>query len=353
MSSRAGDSNPLRKGIFGIFLVACLVLVSFGYSSLPFFPQGKPYEAYFSDAGGIIPGNDVNVSGIKVGKVTVVELAGDAAKVLFTVDRDIRVGDQSMVAIKTDTVLGEKSLAVTPQGTGEATVIPLARTTTPYTLATALQDLGQTAGELDKPRFEQALQAITDSLRNATPHLRGALDGVANLSRSLNKRDEALAQLLGHAKRVSDTLARRAGQVNQLIVDGNRLFAALDERRQALSNLIAGIDDVSEQLSGFVADNRREFRPALEKLNLVLDNLLERREHISEALKRLPPYATTLGEVVGAGPGFQVNLYGLPPAPLAEVLLDSYFQPGKLPDSLADYLRGYISERLIIRPKSP
>ena len=38
---------------------------------------------------------------------------------------------------------------------------------------------------------------------------------------------------------------------------------------------------------------------------------------------------------------------------LAEVLLDLYFQPGKLPDSLADMLRGYISERLIIRPKSP
>ncbi|MGE5698111.1 MAG: mammalian cell entry protein, partial [Candidatus Sericytochromatia bacterium] len=41
------------------------------------------------------------------------------------------------------------------------------------------------------------------------------------------------------------------------------------------------------------------------------------------------------------------------PGPLGEVLLDLYFQPGKLPDSLADYLRGFISERLIIRPKSP
>ncbi|PRC57743.1 mammalian cell entry protein, partial [Mycobacterium sp. ITM-2017-0098] len=85
--------------------------------------------------------------------------------------------------------------------------------------------------------------------------------------------------------------------------------------------------DVATQISGFVADNRREFKPALEKLNLVLDNLLERREHIGEALRRLPPYATALGEVVGSGPGFQINLYGLPPAPIAEVLLDTYFQP--------------------------
>ena len=167
---------------------------------------------------------------------------------------------------------------------------------------------------MDKPKFEQALQTLTDTLRDATPQLRGALDGVANLSRSLNKRDEALEQLLAHAKKVTDTLAQRAGQVNQLVTDGNLLFAALDERRQALSNLIAGIDDVSHQLSGFVADNRREFKPALEKLNAVMDNLLERTEHIGEALRRLPPYATALGEVVGSGPGFQINLYGLPPA---------------------------------------
>jgi phospholipid/cholesterol/gamma-HCH transport system substrate-binding protein len=351
--ARPDDTNPLRTGIFGIVLVTCLVLVSFGYTGLPFWPQGKSYDAYFTDAGGISPGNDVNVSGIRVGEVRSVELAGDAAKVTFTVDRDVKVGDQSLVAIKTDTVLGEKSLAVTPAGAGTSTVIPLGRTTTPYTLNTALQDLGQSVGELDKPRFEQALQTLTDSLRDATPQLRGALDGVAALSRSLNARDEALAQLLAHANKVSVTLAQRANQVNQLVIDGNLLFAALDQRRQALSNLIAGIDDVSHQLSGFVADNRREFGPALEKLNLVLDNLLERREHIGEALRRLPPYATALGEVVGSGPGFNINLYGLPPASLAEVLLDTYFQPGKLPDSLADYLRGFISERLIIRPKSP
>ena len=351
--ARPDGPNPLRTGIFGIALVACLVLVSFGYAKLPFWPQGKNYQAYFTDAGGISPGNDVTVSGIRVGKVSSVALAGDTAKVDFTIDRHVKVGDQSLVAIKTDTVLGQKSLAVTPTGGGSSTVIPLGRTTTPYTLNTALQDLGGNTADLDKPKFEQALQTLTDSLHDATPQLRGALDGVAALSRSLNTRDQALKQLLAHAKSVTDTLARRAGQVNQLVVDGNLLFAALDERRQALSNLIAGIDGVSRQLSGFVADNRKEFGPALTKLNLVLDNLLQRKEHIGEALRRLPPYATALGEVVGSGPGFNINLYGLPPASLAEVLLDTYFQPGKLPDSLADYLRGFISERLIIRPKSP
>jgi phospholipid/cholesterol/gamma-HCH transport system substrate-binding protein len=345
--------NPLRTGILGIFVVTCLVLVSFGYTGLPWYPQGRGFEAYFSDAGGISPGNDVAVSGIKVGTVTSVSLAGDQAKVGFTVDRNVKVGNQTLVAIKTDTVLGQKSLSVTPGGSGDSTVIPAGRTTTPYTLNTALQDLGGNVSELDKPKFEQALQTLTDTLRDATPQLRGALDGVANLSRSLNKRDQALEELLAHAKNVSDTLAQRAGQVNQLITDGNQLFAALDERRQALSTLIAGIDDVSHQLSGFVADNKREFLPVLQRLTAVMDNLLERKEHIGEALRRLPPYATALAEVVGNGPGFNINLYGLPPATIAEVLLDGYFQPGKLPDSLADYLRGMISERMLVRPKTP
>src|SRR3979490_1708492 len=167
--ARPDGGNPLRTGIFGIALVACLVLVSFGYTELPFWPQGKAYEAYFTDAGASSPGNDVNVSGSKVGQETRVEPADAAAKVLFTVSRDVRVGDQSLVAIKTDTVLGEKSLAVTPGGTGSSTTIPLGRTTTPYTLNTALQDLGQNASELDKPKFEQALQTLTDTLRDAPP----------------------------------------------------------------------------------------------------------------------------------------------------------------------------------------
>jgi phospholipid/cholesterol/gamma-HCH transport system substrate-binding protein len=347
------ERDPLRTGIFGVVLVVCVVLVAFGYTGLPFWPQGRSYTAYFSDAGGLAPGNDVYVSGIKVGQVQSLGLAGDTAKVTFTVNRHVAVGNQSLAAIRTQTILGQRSIAVTPQGTGTATTIPLSRTTTPYALGSALEDLGRNAGDLDKAQFEKSLQVLTDALHDATPQLRGALDGVTSLSRTLNRRDEALESLLAHAKSVTAVLAERAGQVNKLILDGNQLFAALDARRAALAELIAGIDDVSQQLSGFVADNRKEFGPALSKLNTVLDDLNERRDYISEALKRLPPYATTLGEVVGSGPGFNVNVYGVVPTPIVGMMFDAVFQPGKLPNTFADYLRGMVQERWRIRPQSP
>ncbi|WP_116672364.1 virulence factor Mce family protein [Mycobacterium kubicae] len=353
MPNSKQERDPLRTGIFGVVLVLCVMLVAFGYSKLPFFPQGKTYYAYFSDAGGIKPGNSVLVSGYKVGKVNEVSLAGDTAKVTFDIDRKVVIGDQSLAAIRTDTILGERSISVSPAGAGQATTIPLSRTTTPYTLNGALEDLGRNATNLNKPQFEQALRVLTDTLHDATPQLRGALDGVTSLSRALDTRDEALQGLLAHAKSVTATLAERAGQVNKLIDDGNELFAALDERRAALSALISGIEGVSTQISGFVADNRKEFGPSLGKLNQVISNLNERRDYITEALKRLPSYATTLGEVVGSGPGFNVNVYGAIPAPLVATMFDFFYQPNKLPASLADYLRGLIQERWIIRPKSP
>lgn len=356
MSNKAAggqDRDPLRTGIFGLALVICMVLVAFGYTRLPFWPHGRSYSAYFTDAGGIKPGNDVSVSGIKVGQVNSVGLAADTAKVIFTVDRHIAVGNQSLASIRTDTILGERSIAITPAGSGIATSIPLSRTTTPYALNSALEDLGRDAGNLDKGQFEKSLQVLSAALHDATPQLRGALDGVTSLSRTLNRRDEALEGLLAHAKSVTSVLAERAGQVNKLVVDGNQLFGALDARRAALAQLISGIDDVSGQLSGFVADNRREFGPALSKLNQVLDLLNERHEYITEALKRLPQYATTLGEVVGSGPGFNVNVYGVLPSPMIGMMFDAVFQPGKFPASFADYLRGLIQERWIIRPQSP
>lgn len=162
------EKDPVRTGIFGIAVVSMLVLVAFGYTGLPFWPQGKQYTGYFADSGGLESGGNVFVSGIKVGQVKDVSLAGNKVRVDFTVDRSIRLGDQSLAAIRTTTVLGEKSLSVTPAGAGRITEIPLGRTTTPYTLNSALSDLGASAGGIDKAQLDQSLQVITEAMRDAT-----------------------------------------------------------------------------------------------------------------------------------------------------------------------------------------
>jgi hypothetical protein len=66
------------------------------------------YDAYLGDTGSIRPGNAVKVSGVKVGQVSSIRLTGDRVKVTFTADRRIRVGAQSLVSTKTDTILGQR-----------------------------------------------------------------------------------------------------------------------------------------------------------------------------------------------------------------------------------------------------
>ena len=229
------------------------MLVSFGYTGLPFWPQGRHYTAYFAHAAGIADGNPVEVYGYTVGHVDAIELdvAGQAAKVGFTVDRKIRVGDQSVVAIKTDTVLGQRSIELTPRGSGLMTLIPLARTNTPYTLNNALQDLGHNVGELDHPKFVEALHTLTAAMRDATPQVHAALEGITALASSVNARDDKVRQLLRHAASLSHVVAERAGQINQLITDGNAQITgnfSLDEAQTLANQLKNGSLPLSFQV---------------------------------------------------------------------------------------------------------
>ena len=79
--AKPDERDPLRTGIFGI--VAGGLPGADRRSATPGCRSGRRARtttAYFTDAGGITPGNDVNVSGIKVGKVRSVDLAGDSPR---------------------------------------------------------------------------------------------------------------------------------------------------------------------------------------------------------------------------------------------------------------------------------
>lgn len=63
------ERNPLRIGAIGLGITVALMLISLNYDTLPFFNTGKTYSAYFAEAGGLAPGNAVQVSGFRVGHI--------------------------------------------------------------------------------------------------------------------------------------------------------------------------------------------------------------------------------------------------------------------------------------------
>jgi phospholipid/cholesterol/gamma-HCH transport system substrate-binding protein len=333
--------SRIRIGLVGIVVAVSIVLATLQYQQLPFFRSGTEYTAEFADAGGLLVGDQVDVAGIKVGAVSGISLQDQKVLARFTVKEKIKLGDQSSAAIKTNTVLGRKSLVVTPQGEGRMRrddTIPIDRTTAPYSLNDALGDLSNTVRDLDTDQLNAALDAMSGALADTPAPLHEALDGVSRLSRSLNARDEHLRELLTHAQGVTKVLADRSEQINALILDGNELFGELTRRRDAIAELISNISSVSQQLTGFVQDNEAVIGPALDRLNNVTALLQRNADAIGNALVNLGPYATALGEAVGSGPYFQAFVQNYGSGKTIRAMIDAFVWPERVPDDLRDYL---------------
>ncbi|WP_225727731.1 MULTISPECIES: MCE family protein [unclassified Nocardia] len=333
-------SPLITLGIVGVVVAVAVALSALQFDRLPFIRSGAVFTAYFADAGGLTTGDPVQVAGVKSGRVEQVRLDGDKVLVRFSLDESIVLGRKTSAAIKTNTVLGRKSLDVTPAGSGALRrddTIPLDRTTSPYSLNSALEDLASTVHGLDMDRVDKTLDALSTAFAETPAPLRSALDGVTALSRSLNARDKALSELLTRAQGVTKILADRANQINALLLDGNDLLGELDRRRSALSQLIVAVNGVAQQLSGLVADNEAQLKPAFEKLNSVLDLLQRNRKNISDALDGLGPFAAALGEQVGSGPYFQAYVVNASSVTLRP-LVDAMVWPQRVPEDLREYL---------------
>ncbi|KUI11543.1 mammalian cell entry protein [Mycobacterium sp. GA-1285] len=320
------ERNRLVVGAIGIAVVIAVVVAAFSYDRIPFIKGTADHSAYFAEAGGIKPGSDVRVSGLSVGRVSGVRLEGTKVVVDFTVRNGVELGDRAEAAIKTETVLGNKMLEITPRGDGELSgVIPLERTTSPYDLPTALGDLTTTISALDTTQLSSALTTLADTFSDTPPELRAALEGVARFSDTLNTRDAQLRHLLADANKVTAVLGKRSDQIAGLVVNANSLLSEVLSQRDSIDALMTNIAAVSHQISGLVEDNRSQLKPAVDKLNGVLTILDNRKAELRRVIYLLRRYAMSFGEVLGAGPFFKASLVNLAPGQLAQPFIDAAF----------------------------
>jgi phospholipid/cholesterol/gamma-HCH transport system substrate-binding protein len=320
------ERNRLVVGVVGIAFLAAAVVASFSYDKIPFIKGTSDYSAYFAEAGGIKPGSDVRVSGLSVGRVSDIHLEGTQVRVDFTVDDGVELGDRTEAAIKTETVLGAKMLELTPRGDGTLSgTIPLERTTSPYDLPTALGDLTATISGLDTTQLSESLTTLARTFENTPPDLKLALEGVARFSDTLNARDAQLRTLLANANKVTGVLAKRSDQIASLVANANALLSELLAQRTSVDALMNNLTAVSRQLSGLVADNRTQLKPALDKLNGVLGILDNRKQELQKTLGLLRRYAMSFGEVLGSGPFFKASLVNLLPGQFSQPFIDAAF----------------------------
>jgi phospholipid/cholesterol/gamma-HCH transport system substrate-binding protein len=313
------ERNPVAVALVGLAILAVLVLGVFYSDDLPIIGAGTGYTAYFSQAAGLAPGNEVRIAGVTVGKVTGVALAGDKVAVTFRV-KNAWVGDRSTAAIDIKTLLGDKYLALDPLGDAAqnpGVPIPLSRTTSPYDVTQAFSNVGSAISQINTKELAASLSTLSAAFASTPRDVRSALSGLADLSASVASKDKEVTDLLADAKKVTGTLAGEDSRFDALINDGNLLLTELQERQAAISALLTDTQALAIQLTGLVNDDQSTLGPALQALDDVTALLRADQADLSEAVALAGPYYRLLGNTLGNGRWFDVYLCGLIPHSVA------------------------------------
>ncbi|HVK30535.1 MAG TPA: MCE family protein [Nocardioides sp.] len=315
-----GERNRVVIAVVGLLVLGAIFVGTLKAEDLPVVGGGEKHEAYLAETAGLRAGDEVRVAGVKVGKVTGIELEGDQVRVSFRV-KGVSLGDESTAAVKIKTLLGKKYLSIDPLGSGELDgPIPVGRTTTPYDVNAAFSDLSSTITEIDTEQLEESLTTMSEVFADTPESVRGMVDGLSRLSRTISSRDDDLARLFESTKGVTGTLAARNEELGALVDDGNLLLTELANRRESIRKLLRSTTSLGRELAGVVRDNEAQLRPALAKLDRVSAMLRRNQRHLNDALAVIGPYYRMLTAAMGNGRWLDSYICGLFDAQDAPVL---------------------------------
>ena len=307
------EQNKTVIGAVGLTLIVLLLAMAFSADKLPIIGGGKVYQAAFTEAAGLQPNDEVRVAGVKVGKVTGVDLDGDKVLVHFRV-KNAEFGKNSRADIRIKTVLGRKFLMLTPDGPGQLStkdVIPLNRTSSQYDISEAFQGLAGTVDQIDTAQLEKSFTTLADTFQDTPDEVRTSLSGLSRLSRTIASRDDQLKLLLQRSRTVTAVLSQRDEDLTAFMSDASLILSEIRARREAIHQLLVTTVTLSEQLIALTRENRATLTPALERLHNVVLVLKANQANIDKAIPRLASFTRIFANNLGNGRWFDTLVQNL------------------------------------------
>ncbi len=107
-------------GLFIVFGLFCFSYVALSLGGLRIFGDSR-YILYadFQSTSGIKPGAVVEIAGVQVGNATDLVLKDNRARLVLRINKDVKVPVDSIAAIRTRGLIGEKFVKITPGGDNE------------------------------------------------------------------------------------------------------------------------------------------------------------------------------------------------------------------------------------------
>jgi phospholipid/cholesterol/gamma-HCH transport system substrate-binding protein len=314
-----------RKGLAaaaGIVLAGLMVAATIFVVRQTFF-RPTTITAYFTSATAIYPGDEVRVSGVKVGGIVSIQPQGSQAKLVMNIDRRVPIPADAKAVIVAPNLVASRYIQLTPayRSSGptmrDGAVIPMERTAVPVEwdevkaqLMRLATDLGPTSqvSTTSVGRFidsaANALQGNGDKLRQTIAQLSGVgrilADGSGNIVDIIKN-----LQTFVTALRDSNT---------QIVQFENRLATLTSVLDNSRSDLDAALNDLSVavgEVQRFIAGSRDQTSEAIQRLANVTQNLVDHQHDLKQVLHVAPNAFANAYNVYNPDTGSAIGSFAL------------------------------------------
>lgn len=266
----------IRKQAIGltIFLVVTSLMTWLVYATLQRQVTGETteYAAEFTDVFGLREGDDVRMAGVRVGRVSRIELGGElgakTARVDFALQNDQKIQANTEAAILYQNIVGQRYLDLRIGQAGDSTklaggsVIPLERTTPSFDVGIVLNGYEPLFATIDPKAADQISQAAVQALSGDTTAWATLVDKSGKLTETIAGRDELLGDMITGMDRLFGTLAQQNGNIDKTIGNAKNMVTSLNARRPELVSSMGSLSRVVRQLGAVTT----EVNPALQAL---------------------------------------------------------------------------------------
>ena len=307
----AADFTRLMIFIVVTSLATSVLVILIGNIS---FGDRQDYSAEFTDATGVVKGDDVRVAGVKVGTVKGIEIVDrDHAMVDFDVSVDVAMTGQTQADIRFRNLVGQRYISLS-EGIGDAAAmkpgdtIPVDRTSPALNLTVLFNGFKPLFKALSPEDINQLSYEIVQVFQGEGGTLESLLGHTASVTRTLADRDQVIGDLLDNLDDVLANVADRDQQLTSLILSFRRLVGGLKNDRQAILGSLNGISDLAVQTAGLVKGIRPPLVQDVKQLRRFARNTNRNKGELDRALNVMPIKLTKIGRTAIYGSWFNFYL---------------------------------------------
>ncbi|RZQ64731.1 MCE family protein [Amycolatopsis suaedae] len=295
---------PLIKGLLFILVTALATTVLAVSISNTDVGDADHYAARFTDATALNTGDDVRISGVRVGQVEELSVVDQhIALVRFSVERGRVLPADVRATIKYRNMVGQRYVALERGSQPGAPAlapggeIPLERTTPALDLTDLFNGFKPLFQALSPPDVNKLSGQIVQVLQGEGGTIEALLAHTASLTSTLAGRDRVIGEVITNLNTVLRTVNSKGDRLGTVVTTAQQLVSGLAQDRTAIGESIEGIAALSSATAGLFEAARPPLKESIAGLHELSGNLLTGQADVERFLTLLPEKMAAIGKL--------------------------------------------------------